>query len=205
MDQKSPRQPYTTLSHCWGKVEFLQLLKGNFASMKEGIKIDDLPKTFQDAVAITRRLGVRYLWIDSLCIIQKSTEDWARESSMMGDVYQNGLCNIAATGAPDGQWGCFMERDPILAQKCEVRVDRPLSKFNLKPGLYDLVPRNLWEGGLSNAPLNKRAWVAQERILAPRVLHFGRNQLFWECNGLVSSPLLQHKKALFQTSKTGCV
>ena len=158
--------------------------------MKAGIRIDDLPRTFQDAVTITRRLDVKYLWIDSLCIIQENEEDWTKESSMMGHVYQNGLCNIAATGAPDGTGGCFMERDPVLARKCRVRVDKLLSKFKLKPGLYDLVPKNLWENGLSNAPLNRRAWVAQERILAPRILHFSKNQLFWECNGLVSCVLL---------------
>jgi hypothetical protein len=177
--------PYTTLSHCWGEIEIKRLLNDNLTEMIKGIRIDELPQTFQDAITITRRLSIRYLWIDSLCIVQDSSEDWARQSSMMGKVYQNGYCNIAATGAPDGRTGCFLERDPMLAQKCRVKVETPLPKFDLKPGLYDLVPRNLWEHGLSNGPLNKRAWVAQERILAPRMLHFASNQLFWECNELV--------------------
>jgi hypothetical protein len=179
---------YTTLSHCWGEIMIKRLTKDELASMIKGFHGADLPKTFQDAIAITRRLGVRFLWIDSLCIIQDSEEDWAKESSMMGNVYQNGICNIAATGAADGSAGCFMKRDPILAQNCRIKIDATLSKVRLKPGIYDLVPEKLWEDGLSTAPLNQRAWVVQERILAPRVLHFSGNQLFWECNELVRVP-----------------
>ena len=177
--------PYITLSHCWGKIEIKTLTKDGLASMINGIDVDDLPKTFQDAIVVTRRLDVRFLWIDSLCIIQDSEEDWAKESSLMGNVYQNGVCNIAATAAPNGSAGCFMERDPILAQKCRLRINSTFSKVGLNPGIFDLVPEKLWEDGLSNAALNRRAWVVQERILAPRVLHFSMNQLFWECSELV--------------------
>jgi hypothetical protein len=185
--EEAPILPYVTLSHCWGGIEIKRLLRDDRADMLNNIRIDELPKTFQDAIAITRRLGVRYLWIDSLCIVQDSTEDWARESSMMGQVYQNGFCNIAATGAEDGRVGCFLKRDVALVQKFSFRIHTPIPKFGLKPGLYDMVPRDLWSDGLWNAALNKRAWVAQERILAPRILHFSATQLYWECNELVSS------------------
>ena len=188
-DGNSPPLRYTTLSHCWGKIRIERLLETNFDSRVQGIDITTLPKTFQDAIDITHRLGIRYLWIDSLCIIQDSKDDWAKESSVMGSVYQNGFCNIAATAAPDGGTGCFMERDPNLARKCRIRINATLSKFRLKPDQYDLVPQKLWEDGLSSAPLLQRAWVVQERLLAPRVLHFGRNQLFWECSELVSTPI----------------
>jgi hypothetical protein len=161
------------------------LLVDNFVDFQKGIKVHKLSHTFQDAITITRQLGLRYLWIDSLCIIQKNRDDWLKESIVMGNVYQNGYCNIAATAAPDGSFGCFQTRKAVLAQKCRVRIDRPLPKFRLPSGLYDLIPERLWDFGLSSAPLNTRAWVVQERILAPRVLHFGRNQLFWECNGMV--------------------
>jgi hypothetical protein len=181
------RLPYATLSHCWGKIEIKRLLQGNIKECRKGIEIDVLPKTFQDAITITRKLGIRHLWIDSLCIVQDSAEDWAEQSSVMGKVYQNGYCNIAATGAHDGRAGCFLERDPKLAQKCRVKLELNLRKFKLRHGLYDLVPRSLWDVGLYVAPLNRRAWVAQERIMAPRILHFSSNQLFWECTELVSS------------------
>jgi hypothetical protein len=154
--------------------------------MLNEIPMTILPQTFRDAISITRRLGVQYLWIDSLCIIQDSEEDWERESSMMGSVYQNGMCNIGATAASNGTVGCFSERDPLLAQPCRVKIEKDLKKFKLKKGTYNLVPKKLWDAGLSEAPLLRRAWVVQERVLTQRMLHFGRNQLFWECNELVS-------------------
>lgn len=78
---------YVILSHCWGGINIQKLENETLSPMLKGISISTLPQTFQDAITITRRLGLRYLWIDSLCIIQDSTEDWARESSMMGLVY----------------------------------------------------------------------------------------------------------------------
>jgi hypothetical protein len=175
-----------TLSHCWGQNKIKRLLEENLDQMKKTIRVAELPKTFQDAIAVTRKLGIQYLWIDSLCIIQDNQEDWARESSIMGLIYKNGYCNIAAAAASDGTQGCFQQRDPLLAQPCRVTLDRELKRFGLKTGLYNLVPHTLWEQGLSKAPLLKRGWVVQERVLARRVLHFGRNQLFWECQELVS-------------------
>ncbi|PMD19341.1 heterokaryon incompatibility, partial [Hyaloscypha hepaticicola] len=66
-----------------------------------------LPKTFQDAVLITRDLGVRYLWIDSLCIIQDSDEDWEQEAARMSEVYANGYVMLAAHGSENCHGGCF--------------------------------------------------------------------------------------------------
>src|SRR5438034_1924444 len=68
-----------------------------------------LPKTFQDAVLLTRALGVRYLWIDSLCIIQDDEKDWKRENPKMGEVYQYATITIAAAHARDSSEGCFYE------------------------------------------------------------------------------------------------
>jgi hypothetical protein len=87
----------------------------NLNQFIECIDIAELPKTFQDAIEISRRLDIRFLWIDSLCIIQDSKEDWLKESVIMGDIYQHAYCNIAATAAPDGRTGCFLERNPLLA------------------------------------------------------------------------------------------
>jgi hypothetical protein len=78
---------YLTLSHCWGKTDSLKLTCESRAAMCESIPLGILPKTFQDAVLITRRLQYRYLWLDSLCIVQDSDDDWRRESAVMGDIY----------------------------------------------------------------------------------------------------------------------
>jgi hypothetical protein len=85
----TPDEPlvYTTLSHCWGKLKIHKLLMSNIAASKISIDPSKLTKTFQDAIEITRRLRIRYLWIDSLCIIQDSLEDWKHESLLMGFVY----------------------------------------------------------------------------------------------------------------------
>jgi hypothetical protein len=190
-----PFPTYVTLSHCWGKFRITKLQLANLAAMtaKDGITVDSLPMTFQDAIVATRRLGVRFLWIDSLCIIQDSIEDWAAESSRMGDIYAGGLCNLAATAAtaaPDGRTGCFVNRNPVLARSCRVYIDEESyvrsCKFE-RPGLYEFVDLDLWSNGILKAPLGRRGWVLQERFMARRALHFGENQLFWECTELVST------------------
>lgn len=96
----------------------------------------------------------------------------------MGMVYQNAFCNIAATGASDGSVGCFWDRNPLLAQVCKVDLTWELP---LK-GVYYCLDGSLWPRNVGEAPLNRRGWVVQERILSPRILHFGAQQLFWECH-----------------------
>lgn len=89
--------PYATLSHCWGKTRTLRLLKSNLLEMIRGISPAELPRTFQDAVTCARHLGFQYLWVDSLCIIQDSHEDWLEQSSEMSNVYSYSSCNIVCT------------------------------------------------------------------------------------------------------------
>jgi hypothetical protein len=146
-------QPYATLSHCWGQLEIKKLTKENIKDILKGICLSELPKTFQDAVLVTRRLGARFLWIDFLCIIQDSTEDWATESSSMRLIYRIYLVNIVTTTAADGSIGCFFDRDPIFASPCRLRVE--------KTTVHDFVP-SVWQDWVIYAPLNKRAWVVQE-------------------------------------------
>lgn len=95
----------------------------------------------------------------------------------MGEVYANGICNIAATAAPDGRLGCFLDRNPLLAQKYRVRIGKET---------VDLIDQMCWYNNITDAPLNKRAWVLQEELLSPRILHWGKQQLFWRCTELVN-------------------
>jgi hypothetical protein len=73
-------------------------------------EIQDLPRTFDDSVEATRKLGVRYLWIDSLCIIQNDSNDWIKEATLMGKVYRFALCNLSATAARNSNRGLFSNR-----------------------------------------------------------------------------------------------
>jgi hypothetical protein len=107
---------YMTLSHCWGSTPFITTTKDTIQERKEGIPLEDLPQTFKDAVSLTRNLGIQYLWIDSLCIIQQDTEDWEKEASKMGSVYSHSYLNIAATSSMGGDGGCFQKRQVLMAQ-----------------------------------------------------------------------------------------
>lgn len=142
--------------------------------------MDHLPLTFRDALSVAQHFGVEYIWIDRLCIFQDSPDDWQRESASMQDVYRNALFSIAALGAVDDEAGCFFQRDPsktaptIVRFKLTANGDEAAFRFGLEKGYS-------WRHTFENEPLVQRSWVVQERLLAPRTLHFGSKQLFWEC------------------------
>ena len=174
------RGDYITLSHRWGGQDTLELSQANIEEFQNSIPQESLPRTYSDTVVIARRMGIRYLWIDSLCIMQDSEDDWTREAAEMGKVYYHSICNVAATGAWDSHAGLFVERNTRLIEPCFVTtdwLDRP-------PAHYSVAYNFFWTDEMVAAPLNRRAWVIQERLLAPRVLHFGRAQLMWECHEL---------------------
>ncbi|KAF4975744.1 hypothetical protein FZEAL_7521 [Fusarium zealandicum] len=99
---------YASLSHCWARgPKPIVTTSDTIAYRLKGITFTARPKTFGDAVLIARRLGLRYIWIDSLCIIQNSAEDWQIESSKMADIYHNSFVTIAAVSSPDSRGGCF--------------------------------------------------------------------------------------------------
>lgn len=197
--------PYSTLSHCWGKTKFLTLTKGNLDQMTRDIPIAQLSQAFQDAMRVTLELGLSYLWVDSLCIIQdcEDLEDWKREAPRMGDVYGQATLGIAATGFDDGQAGLFgRTRTPSEKHSMScVPVDWEWEKLlpdlsTVRCGLFALTdstfkwdmlpckgPREVVDG----SPLYKRGWTLQERVLSPRVMHFCANQIVWECEKLVAS------------------
>jgi hypothetical protein len=167
--------PYLTLSHCWGQLQPLKLTTSNLQSMLTGISFEKLTKTFQQAVMLAKALGFRYIWIDSLCIIQDSDEDWQKESSEMGFIYTNALFNIAATSATDGSGGLLRNSNRFTAASA-VAV---LPAIDKEPRLFQ---NHYVAGKLDSYPLNSRGWVVQERILSRGNLHFTDVQLYWECS-----------------------
>jgi hypothetical protein len=167
---------YATLSHCWGNMEFLKLTRETLDSFLTSIPVDGLSQTFRDAIEITRELGLQYLWIDSLCIIQNDLQDWEVEASLMSTVYRGSHINIAAAAAINGNGGCFQEK--LVNYVGKVRAE---TKANACTKLYDFVEAYEYERAVPELHLASRAWVLQERLLAPRTLHFGRKDLFWEC------------------------
>jgi len=180
-----PQRPrYLTLSHCWGSSLHTCLTKANLSALAVASPATALPKTYQDAMSVTVSLGYRYLWIDSLCIVQDDADDWKAQSAEMGLVYQNTSCNIAAAWAKEGSQGCFNARDPAaMIAPDSVSIDAGDERILS----FDVVQRWKWFGSVANAPLNLRGWVLQERYMSPRQLSFAREEVFWECRGLAAS------------------
>jgi len=167
---------YATLSHCWGNADLLKLDRQNLENFRTRIPEEELCKTFTEAIYITRGLGLAYLWIDSLCIIQDDPQDWHNESATMTDVYGHSSVNIAASGARDGSVGCFFNRNvnSIRRLRISVPVGGDLS-------YYDCANLHTISDMITDSPLARRAWAFQERFLAPRTLHFTSSQVYWEC------------------------
>ncbi|KAK4194293.1 heterokaryon incompatibility protein-domain-containing protein, partial [Triangularia verruculosa] len=191
---------YVALSHCWGPPEkatrTIKMTADNLDQFQTEIPWNKLTKTFQDAVIITRRLGIRYLWIDSLCIIQGDAQDWAIEASKMTTVYANAFFVIAASGAADGDGGCFLGSraasvEGVLPIECSgPEADGGKSTAYARRNRRSYVDSRRttraaqsvhgWMTGLGQ-PLEKRAWTYQEERLASRILYYTQDELQWRC------------------------
>ncbi|CAG5174570.1 uncharacterized protein ALTATR162_LOCUS7815 [Alternaria atra] len=147
-----------------------------------GIPWDELPKTFQEAILVTRELGLNYLWIDSLCIIQDSKADWQLESAEMAGIYQSAFLTLAATSSPDSNGGLWVrsQSNTLTYAKVILRHDGKDYPVYVKerpvhwPAATETYVNQTF-------PLLTQGWVYQERLLSPRFLHFGKDELVWEC------------------------
>jgi Heterokaryon incompatibility protein (HET) len=98
-------EPYVALSHRWGSLQALCTTTSNYQAHLNQIDFHSLPRSFQDAVLVTVKLGINGLWIDSLCILQDSIEDWERECPRMAWIYANAVRTVAACDAANGSVG----------------------------------------------------------------------------------------------------
>ncbi|KAF1836050.1 HET-domain-containing protein [Decorospora gaudefroyi] len=163
---------YACLSHRWGKQGASELLKTTRANYKDHlsqISFQSLPRTFQHAIVSSRRLGIQYLWIDSVCIIQDDNADWKAEAANMGSYYGKAYITLAASWSPGPKGGCFSYAEPEY-------IGRQLYR---QQGCTIHARRIIAHG--YRWPLLGRGWIYQERLLSPRVLHFGPLELVWEC------------------------
>ncbi|KAF2430226.1 HET-domain-containing protein [Tothia fuscella] len=162
---------YCCLSHCWGEARSITTTTSNLGAFKMGIPFRALSRTFQEAVIFTRKLGVQYLWIDSLCIVQDDEEDWQTESTKMASIYARSHLTLAATGSNSDLGGLFSKQAKVTLKG--VYRDGEIYEIHARPVIY--------HNEEADFPLLKRGWVFQERLLAPRVLHFGPQEMWFEC------------------------
>ncbi|EXJ62012.1 hypothetical protein A1O7_02444 [Cladophialophora yegresii CBS 114405] len=164
----------------------MKLTMKTLPEFQKGISLNDLPKTFRDAVVVTKQLGLHYLWIDALCIIQDSLNDtdWIQEASSMGDVYANSHITIAATTSPNSEGGLLHKRSPLSVWPCRLTATwKCFQAGELVISTPD------WADETDLEPLASRSWAFQEWLLSKRLLHFGKDQVRWQCFCLAASEI----------------
>jgi hypothetical protein len=168
---------WVALSHRWGDHHF-STTPENLQEHLNGIKLSTLPATFRDAVAVTRALGRRYLWIDSLCVIQGPNGDFRSEVKRMEEVYSGAYCVVAASCAADHYSGFLKARKPRdYVGMCREGKDQ--TPFYVCQTIDD------FKGHVVDGELHRRGWVLQEHALARRTLFFTEHQTYFECkNGV---------------------
>lgn len=199
--EHAPAYPgYVTLSYCWGK-DFQKtcLLKAELED--EFMRaLPPVPKTIRDAIDICRRLGVQYLWVDAICIIQGqkgSTSDWQRESSRVGAYYANAVVTIAAAWSTHNDEGCLptdTHRPWGTYWRTQVRPGLSMMKKGISWALSHSMDKQPIGHDVSAYaemaglalhtevyPLFSRGWVFQELLLSPRVVWFTKDNVHWRC------------------------
>ncbi|KAK7943091.1 HET-domain-containing protein [Apiospora aurea] len=180
---------YATLSHVWGNprttAPFLVTTQETVDLGNMFIPFEALPQTFQDAVEVTRALDLRYVWIDSLCIIQDSSDDWHKEAPRMAKIYSNAYATIVATRASSAHDG-FLKRPAPAVPPARIPYCIP-TESSMEAGHFYLQTKNspsLYHEptmDLEEAQWNSRGWTFQERILSRRLVHFTKDLIFIEC------------------------
>ena len=189
---------YVALSHVWGLAKGLpKTTTKTLPSHKRSIPWSTLPKAFQEAVVLVRALGFRYLWVDSLCLVQDEAQEKLEESLAMDEVFGNAFLTIAATSASDSSSQPLFptKTQPFKIQATDNRgslfkiyVREQPSHYSFKAPFDEGAHMNDWElpfpisdETYTHAPLLQRSWAYVERLLSRRVLHFTKSEMILEC------------------------
>ena len=197
---------YAALSYCWGKGStLLKTTQFTLETFKDHIPWEKLPKTLQDAIVITRKIGLKFIWIDCLCIVQDSRSDWEIEATKMGQYYHNAFITIGASSSSDSHSGIFVSR-PRISRPKDIRLSgSDAVSYSLVAQRRDakLLPSTIWQLG----PLSERAWTLQENALSARMIHFADAEIVWECHSEMLSedghPIRNNSHGLIQELQRG--
>lgn len=170
--------PYVALSYCWGDSRHLQTIKATFLTFQKLIPTKCMPKTFKDAIFVTYNLGIQYLWIDNLCIIQDDPVDLCENINHMGSIYRDAIFSIFAAAAPNADRGLFVNRDSRWYQPCPLEISVTAEDGRSGGKLFAISTSY----PSRSSPLYKRGWVLQEEVLSSRNLIFGPRMLSWKCS-----------------------
>ncbi|OBS23136.1 hypothetical protein FPOA_03694 [Fusarium poae] len=162
---------YAALSYCWGLSLPLRTTKLNFDQHCRGIAEDDLPKTIRDASTIARELGIGYIWVDALCIIQDCREDWEEQAGQMHRIYAEAALTICAAAGDDCNHGIPGIQDTPMKQFKDVEIHEGLPLTTLTP-VSKIISSTGWDS---------RAWTLQERLLSRRCLISSPDGMIWQC------------------------
>ena len=176
---------WAALSYCWGGVKTMTTCIDSLSERKVGIALNELAKTCRDAVLAARALSIPYVWIDSLCIIQDSLEDWEKEAARMCYTYENALITFAAPNSPAATSGLFLPTPQRRTVKIDTSIDgKEVSVYarrELGVGTFSMHTHYDSQNSWGQEILATRGWTLQELALAPRILWFGAAELGWSC------------------------
>ncbi|KAL9617018.1 MAG: hypothetical protein Q9160_008172 [Pyrenula sp. 1 TL-2023] len=175
---------YCTLSYCWGDAKFVTSTIETYQShYREGISMEMLPQTYQDAITITNSIGVHYIWIDSLCIIQSFANDWETEITKMAAIFEGSYLTIAAGSSTNAHAGFLV--DPLRQGHIIAGADSESCDAKGKASFHIRQPISHSEDADEARlhPIRRRGWCLQELTLAKRVIFYKVSELVWKCRG----------------------
>ncbi|KAK3358088.1 heterokaryon incompatibility protein-domain-containing protein, partial [Lasiosphaeria hispida] len=185
---------WCALSYVWGGDQQVKTTQASLHEHYNGIALDRLPQALGDAVRVCRALGVPYLWIDALCIVQDDPADLRRELSRMPEIYQYVTATISAASSTKADDGFLFPRGHWYRQCPPVRLQAVAeSGERVVAFAYE---KRLWE----SEPIGWRAWTYQEHALSPRVLSYRSTLLEWSCRTLADSYGLLEPTTLLRNS-----
>ncbi|RMJ15169.1 hypothetical protein CDV36_005191 [Fusarium kuroshium] len=155
---------YCALSYCWGGDQKTKATKETLPRLKAGIAFDKLPATLQDDVTTTHGLGLQYLFVDSLCILQDDEEGMHTQIAQMSEIYSEAAITILASRAKGVEFSFLHKRQTSILGS---RSRDNLYKMSL---------------GCPNGPLESRAWALQENLLSARTLDYEDDHTTWRCS-----------------------